>query len=130
MDDVDAGGAAAAAVNHMEPGWTSLLWLLGALAMVAAISWLLKRSALVRTAASNAQMRLVATLSVGTQQRMVTVEVGSGQARRWLVVGVTAQNITLLHTMEPQADMPAGAAVQPSVTHLLQRLRAGERPAP
>ena len=31
--------------------------------------------------------------------RLVTVEVGQGEQRQWLVLGVTPQGITALHTM-------------------------------
>jgi flagellar protein FliO/FliZ len=49
--------------------------------------------------------RLVSTLSLGPQQKVVTVEVGPHNARVWLVLGVTAQSIQCLHTTaaEPSA---------------------------
>ena len=47
-------------------------------------------------------MRSVAALPLSPSQRIVTVEVGLGPERRWLVLGVTAQSITTLHTMAPQ----------------------------
>lgn len=43
--------------------------------------------------------RLVSTLAVGPQQRVMTVEVGPEGARTWLVLGVTAQHISCLHAM-------------------------------
>ncbi len=43
--------------------------------------------------------RIVSTLAVGPQQRVITVEVGPEGARTWLVLGVTAQTITCLHTL-------------------------------
>jgi len=46
-----------------------------------------------------AASRIVSTLAVGPQQRIVTVEVGPEDARTWLVLGVTAQNISCLHSM-------------------------------
>jgi len=53
-------------------------------------------------------VKLVSAIAVGSQQRVVTVEVGPAQARTWLVLGVTPQQVTCLHTM------PAGAlASQP-----------------
>jgi flagellar protein FliO/FliZ len=47
---------------------------------------------------------IISTVAVGPQQRVVTVEVGPENARTWLVLGITAQNINCLHVM------PAGAA--------------------
>ncbi len=52
--------------------------------------------------------RIVSALPVGPQQRVVTVEVGPEEARTWLVLGVTAQSITCLHSM-PAAPAPAPA---------------------
>ena len=49
-------------------------------------------------------------LPLSTSQRIVTVEVGSGDERRWLVLGVTPPAITTLHTMAPQASRRRRAA--------------------
>jgi flagellar protein FliO/FliZ len=58
----------------------------------------------------------------------VTVEVGSGEQRRWLVLGVTAQHISTLHTLAPQDPDPAtaapGAAAPSFAQALRQQLRA------
>ncbi|MEO7245157.1 MAG: flagellar biosynthetic protein FliO [Rubrivivax sp.] len=69
-------------------------------------------------------MRTVSTLPLSASQRLVTVEVGSGDDRLWLVLGVTAQNIHTLHTMAPP-DPTTAAPTSPQTTfsHLLQRLR-------
>ena len=66
-------------------------------------------------------MKSVAMLPLSTSQRIVTVEVGSGDERRWLVLGVTPTAITTLHTMAPQelGRRPAPAA---------GRLRPAARP--
>lgn len=56
-------------------------------------------------ASIGATSRIVSTLAVGPQQRVVTVEVGPEGARTCLVLGVTAQNITCLHSM-PVARAP------------------------
>lgn len=42
--------------------------------------------------------RIVSAVAVGPHQRVVTVEVGPEEARTWLVLGVTTQSITCLHT--------------------------------
>ena len=52
--------------------------------------------------------KIVSAVAVGPQQRVVTVEVGPEGARTWLVLGVTAQSITCLHTVSVgQAAHPA-----------------------
>lgn len=43
--------------------------------------------------------KLLSTVAVGPQQRVVTLEVGPQGARTWLVLGVTGQSITCLHTL-------------------------------
>ena len=42
--------------------------------------------------------KVISAVAVGPHQRVVTVEVGPEDARVWLTLGVTAQNITCLHT--------------------------------
>lgn len=46
---------------------------------------------------ANGTAKVVSAIAVGPHQRVVTVEVGPEAARTWLVLGVTAQNITCLH---------------------------------
>jgi len=41
---------------------------------------------------------LISSVAVGPQQRVVTVEVGPPHARTWLVLGVTAQQVTCLQS--------------------------------
>ena len=104
-------------------GLSALLWFVAIVAMIPVALWLLKRTPM-GGAASGGLMRSVAALPLSASQRIVTIEVGQGDARRWLVLGVTAQSITTLHTMEPQADAPAGAAsAVPAFAQLLGRLR-------
>ena len=55
-------------------------------------------------------MKSIASLPLSTSQRIVTVEVGSGDERRWLVLGITPSSITTLHSMAPQA-LEGGAGV-------------------
>ena len=90
-------------------GLTSLLWFIAILVMIPVALWLLKRTPL-GGAGARGPMRCVAALPLAPNQRIVTIEVGEGDARRWLVLGVTAQNITTLHTMAPQAESVGGTA--------------------
>lgn len=73
-----------------------------------AIRWYQQRSP--GSAPSAAVSRVVSSLAVGPQQRVVTIEVGPEGARTWLVLGVTAQNISCLHSM-PVGVAPARASV-------------------
>ena len=74
-------------------------------------------------------MRTVASLPISQNQRLLTVEVGQGAERQWLVLGVTAHSITTLHTMAPQAEPvgPGAAAATgmpaASFSQLLGKLR-------
>ena len=99
---------------------SSLMWFVAIIAMIPVALWLLKRTPM-GGAASNHLMRSVSALSLSPSQRIVTVEVGQGIDRRWLVLGVTAQNITTLHTMAPQADAAAVTA-GPTTTPFAQLL--------
>ena len=107
---------------------SSLLWFAVIVVLIPVALWLLKRTPVGGAAAGAAGLRSVGTLPLSPTQRIVTVVVGTGDARRWLVLGVTAQNITTLHTLVPQDDaLPTTAATLPpasAFSHLLGRLRA------
>ncbi len=110
----------------MQPGYVSLLWFGVVIALIPLALWLLKRTPLGGLGQGHAGTpRLVATLPLAPQSRLVTVEIGQGDERVWLVLGVTAQGIRTLHTMVPQMEEapvppppPAAAFAQ-----LLGRLR-------
>jgi flagellar protein FliO/FliZ len=55
--------------------------------------------------------RLVSALSLGPQQKVVTVEVGPANARVWLVLGVTQQSIQCLHSLPAEGSGLAPASV-------------------
>ena len=90
-------------------GLTSVLWFIAIIAMIPLALWLLKRTPM-GGAGGQGVLRSVAALPLSTNQRIVTIEVGQGDERRWLVLGVTANNITTLHTMTPPADATAATA--------------------
>jgi flagellar protein FliO/FliZ len=104
-------------------GSTWFLWLIAIVAMIAIALWLLRRSPV----AGAGGMRHVSTLPLSSNQRLVTVEVGSGESRRWLVLGVTQGSIATLHTMEPQPEAPLPAPPLPAFAQLLSRLGSGDR---
>jgi flagellar protein FliO/FliZ len=106
---------------------TSLLWFAAIIVMIPLALWLLKRTPL-GGAASGDVMRSIASLPLSTSQRVLTIEVGQGDQRRWLVLGVTPHSITTLHTMEPPAVDPAAPArrdASGTFAQVLGRLRAG-----
>ena len=109
----------------ISQGFTSLLWFLAILALIPLALWLLKRTPL-GGAAAHGILKSVAALPLSASQRIVTVEVGQGESRRWLVLGVTPHSITTLHAMEPQADVPGAApplAPPAGFAQLFARLR-------
>jgi len=80
------------------------------------IKWLQARSA-GAGAASGVGSKVISAVAVGPHQRVVTVEVGPPDARTWLVLGVTAQNISCLYNIAALPDrsgVTASAAVVPS----------------
>jgi flagellar protein FliO/FliZ len=100
----------------MMPTLSSLLAFAGIVVAIPLVLWLLKRSpygaALGGGAARAAlPMRTLGSLPLGPQQRVVTIEVGEGAARRWLVLGVTPHHVGTLHVLEaPPEDGPGAAA--------------------
>ncbi len=69
------------------------------LAMVPmALKWLQSRGVATGPAGATAS-RVLSAVAVGPHQRVVTVEVGPAHDRICLVLGVTAQSISCLHTM-------------------------------
>ena len=92
----------------MSQGIVTVLAFVALLALLPmAVKWYMQRR-LGGAGAELASSRLISVLAVGPQQRVVTVEVGPAGARTWLVLGVTPQAITTLHTLAPG---PAFAAV-------------------
>ncbi|MEO7403364.1 MAG: flagellar biosynthetic protein FliO [Burkholderiales bacterium] len=75
--------------------------------LIVVTAYVLKRLQPGRFTASNL-LRPVASLSLGARERVVVVEMGE----QWLVLGVTAQNITTLHTA-PKAELQSGHPVTP-----------------
>jgi flagellar protein FliO/FliZ len=111
----------------MQQTWTALLWFVVVIAAIPAVLWLLRRTPLGGGAGTPGTPRAVAVMPLSPSQRLVTVEVGQGEDRLWLVLGVTPQGIRTLHTMAAQADAPAVAAAPPppaaAFAQLLGRLR-------
>ncbi len=106
----------------MTPSLSSLLGFVAIIALIPVALWLLKRTP-IGGGAAHGVMRTVAMLPISTNQRLLTVEVGSGDDKKWLVLGVTPAGITTLHTMAPQAVESTAARVA------AVRAVAGQAPA-
>lgn len=108
--------AQAAAPSAAGLGQT-LLALAVVVGSVFALAWLARRSGLPGRGAQNL-MRSVAALSVGVRERVVVVEIGDS----WLVLGVTAQNVTLLQN-RAKGTLPKNAAapLAGGFAHLLKQ---------
>ncbi|MCW5287829.1 flagellar biosynthesis protein FliO [Verminephrobacter aporrectodeae subsp. tuberculatae] len=96
---------------------TALLFV-GAMAL---LPWLVRRLRQRHAAggsAAGAAARVLSAVAVGPQQRVVTLEVGPEHARTWLVLGVTAQQLSCLHVLPASpvvaADAPSAAAAAPA----------------
>ena len=113
---------------------TSLLWFLAIVAMIPLTLWLLKRTPMGGAGGRPGAPRTVAVLPLSAQQKIITVEVGQGEERLWLVLGVSAQGVRTLHTMAAQGQAADGAIATdtppapPSATfaQLLTRLRGNK----
>jgi flagellar protein FliO/FliZ len=109
----------------MPASLAPLLWFAAIVVLIPVALWLLKRTPAGGLAAHGV-LRSVAVLPLSTNQRIVTVEVGRGDDRRWLVLGITPQSITTLHAMAPQGDAPQGDTPPAPFGQLLARLRHGD----
>jgi flagellar protein FliO/FliZ len=114
---------------------TPLLWLALVLVSIPAALWLLRRSgyAGLSPRAAPGSVRVVSQSVLSPQHRLVTIEVGEGADRCWLVLGMTGQQISVLHRLVPPpgAGEPArGPAALPSIagtsfSYLLTQWRRG-----
>ncbi|HEX7439927.1 MAG TPA: flagellar biosynthetic protein FliO [Caldimonas sp.] len=111
----------------MPSGLSSLLWFCAIVAAIPVTLWFLKRTPL-GGAGGAGVMKSVAMLPLSASQRIVTVEIGSGDERRWLVLGVTPASITTLHTMAPQeaAAAPSTGEMHPAFAQILGRFRRSD----
>jgi flagellar protein FliO/FliZ len=115
----------------MPLNMTSLLWFVAIVAAIPLTLWLLKRTPLGAGSGKAGTPRTVAVLPLSTQQKLVTVEVGQGEERLWLVLGVSPQGIRTLHTMAAQGEAAAGSSPPPAAAtfaQLLTRLRGDTPP--
>ncbi|MBU6261088.1 MAG: flagellar biosynthetic protein FliO [Burkholderiales bacterium] len=102
---------------------TSALWFVAIVAAIPLALWLLKRTPLAGVGGRAGAPRLVAMLPVSNQHKLMTVEVGQGEERIWLVVGVSPQGLRTLHTMTAQPEVEAPTPPAAAFAQLLGRLR-------
>lgn len=97
----------------MTQAWVSVVLFVVLLALVpVGLKWLQRRAG-GAVPGSTVAAKIVSAVGVGPHQRVVTVEVGPAGARVWLTLGVTAQNITCLHTLPVPQETP----MLPESTH-------------
>ena len=111
---------------------SSLMPLLAFMAVVALIPvalWLLRRSGYAG-AGQDGLMRTVSSLSLSPSQRVVVVELGQGATARWLVLGVTPDNITHLTQLDAPAEVPTALRTPQAATvsQLIAKWRSGHGP--
>ena len=112
----------------MTSGFGSLLGFVAIIALIPIALWLLKRTP-IGGGAAHGVMRTVAMLPISANQRLLTVEVGTGEDKKWLILGVTAAGITTLHTMAPQTLDAAATVTHPFAQLLAKHLPgAANRP--
>lgn len=102
--------------------------LAGIVLLILAFAWLARRLGFAPKKVSSQELKMTASVQVGQRERVVIVDTTDAR----LVLGVTAQHITHLHTLPPAApeeNAPSGAAPQ-DFRQLLQNLvkRPGKHP--
>ncbi len=93
--------------------------LLGIIAFILIVAWLAKRVGLAGKTAGARGLKLAASTSLGPRERVVIVEVEDAR----LVLGVTASQITILHTLPPAPVSEENRAeVQPDFQSVMKSL--------
>jgi flagellar protein FliO/FliZ len=93
------------------------------LACIAVFAWFLRRW-MPGPAGAGRFLRIVGGVMVGPKERLVLVEVGD----TWLLVGVAANSVHLLHTMQkPVGAEVASAPVTQGFARLLKQAVAGKK---
>ena len=99
-------------------------------AAMAALPWLVRRVQqrhAAGTAGAATASRVLSAVAVGPQQRVVTVEVGPEHARTWLVLGVTAQQVSCLHVLPVGTPQRATSAQQVASSSFAEEIAAASK---
>lgn len=83
----------------VSDAWPALL-LMGFIVSLPWLAGLVRKSGWQGLKPPTSSMKVVSAMAIGPQQRIVTVEVGSGTHKKLLVLGVTSQSITKLDTLQ------------------------------
>ncbi|AID25201.1 flagellar biosynthetic protein FliO [Salmonella bongori] len=84
--------------------------LIGIIALILAAAWVIKRMGFSPKGNSARELKVSACASLGPRERVIIVEVENAR----LVLGVTASQINLLHTLPPaKTDTDAEMSVSP-----------------
>lgn len=106
------------AINLLQ----TIMGLILVLGCVVLLAWLLRRTSHFHTAA-NGKMKIIGGLALGSRERTVLIQVGDEQ----LLLGVTPQQINLLHKLETPlpVDSEQGVDFAGKLRQILQQ--RGER---
>ncbi|WP_373976250.1 flagellar biosynthetic protein FliO [Chitinibacter sp. SCUT-21] len=85
------------------------------LGLIVGAAWLMRRFSLVPGAGAG-HLRVVSGVMVGQRERVVIVEVQDN----WLVLGVTSEQVNLLHTMEKPEGVETPTPAAPAFAQWLQ----------
>lgn len=100
----------------MSAAWVSLTLVVLVLALIpVALKWLQRRMGM-GAGGVTSNSKVVSVIAIGPHQRVVTVEVGPPEARVWLTLGVTAQNISCLHTSNVSVSAPVPMSDAPGTS--------------
>ncbi|MFB1114844.1 flagellar biosynthetic protein FliO [Dickeya dadantii] len=93
--------------------------LCGVLLLILLVAWLLRKLGIAPQIKSSNVMKVVSSCAVGQRERIVIVEVDD----TWLVLGVTAQQITHLHTLPARSVGNATSAEKIAPADFLKFLK-------
>ncbi|WP_052190443.1 flagellar biosynthetic protein FliO [Chitinibacter sp. ZOR0017] len=114
-----AAASGPALASSSPSGVGSLLQVMLALGfillLIVGAAWLVRRFSLLPQGLQG-PLKVVSGVMVGPRERVVVVQV-DGQ---WLVLGVTSQQINLLHTLSEPPELPAATPVAPAFAQWLQ----------
>ncbi len=102
----------------MNAALSSLLVLIAVIASIPLVLWLVKRLSQIPGSARSGPLSMPASLVVGPHERIGVLKVGG----RVLLVGVTAQSITLLTELDASIELPESPQAK-GFDELLKRLQ-------
>ena len=108
----------------MTEAFGALAWFIAVVALIPLALWFLKRTPM-GARLSLGPMKTVASLALSPSQKLVTVEVGQGDERRWLVLGVATGGVSLLYTLTPTVGTDVPPTPAQGFAQLLSRLKDG-----